>query len=98
MNGIAEVFDSRFATLPRSLGGASENFGHDGRLSLKLGEDMFPLGTQIEFTCNQPNSFVQGIRGEEAVNIDREVINTIDAKRMIAETRVRLADCAGSAH
>ncbi len=39
----------------------------------RIAADMYPLATQVAFTCNQPRNFALWCEGKPADNLDREV-------------------------
>jgi hypothetical protein len=91
MNEIIETFDSRLKTLALLIDHASKHFQSNDFLTLRLADDMHPLGTQIAFTCNQPHNFAQWVCGEEVANLDPDVPTLEHAQDLVAETRSTLA-------
>jgi hypothetical protein len=58
IDSIRNLLQSRLATLEHILKTAQTHFGDDESfLQQRIAPDMFPLGTQIVFTCNQPRNF-----------------------------------------
>ena len=54
---IRTLFQSRLATLEHLLKSAQTHFCDDESfLQKRIASDMFPFGTQIAFTCNQPRN------------------------------------------
>ncbi len=91
MNDIIELFETRLLTLSQLIDQASSHFGSDDFLRLRLIDDMFPLATQIAFTCNQPHNFVQWLRGEEVTNLDPEIATVGEAQQLMSTIRSALA-------
>ena len=52
---------------------------------------MFPLGTQIAFTCNQPRGFAQWCAGQPIENLDPEVASAGVARSHIQSTKSQLS-------
>ena len=90
MNELIELFDTRLNTLALLIQQGAAHFGNDSFLELRLVEDMFPLGTQIVFTCNQPMNFAQWVRGETVSNLDPDVSSVEQVTRLVSETRASL--------
>jgi len=89
-------FTSRLQTLSQLLDQASEHFGNDDFLKLRLVEDMLPMSTQIAFTCNQPHNFAQWVRGEEVSHLSGEFETLADARKLIADTLQELEQLQGN--
>lgn len=53
----------------------------------RLAPDMFPLGTQFAFACNQPRGFSQWCAGQPVENLGREVDTVELARAHIRETK-----------
>lgn len=49
--------------------------------------DMFPCGTQIAFTCNQPRNFALWCDGKSMDNLDPKVTSLVQAYEYIASTK-----------
>ncbi len=87
INRIQTLFQSRLATLEHLLRAAQTHFGADESfLQQRIAADMFPLGTQIAFTCNQPRNFALWCEGQPADNLDPEVISLTQAYEHITNT------------
>lgn len=56
-------------------------------LQERLAPDMFPLGTQIAFACNQPRGFSQWCAGKPVDNLAKEVDTVELARSHIRQTR-----------
>jgi hypothetical protein len=84
-----EIFVSRLTTLEHLLQVGAEHFRDEGDryLSGRLTEDMFPLGTQIAFTCNQPRNFALWIQRAAASDLDPNVQSLATGLRYIQETK-----------
>lgn len=48
---------------------------------------MFPCGTQIAFTCNQPRNFALWCDGKSMDNLDPKVTSLVQAYEYIASTK-----------
>ena len=53
---------------------------------------MFPFGTQIAFTCNQPHNFSLWCDGKPVSNLDPEVVSLAQAYEHIANTKKLLSN------
>lgn len=85
---IQTLFQSRLATLEHLLKLAQAHFGDDESfLQTRIAADMFPFGTQIAFTCNQPRNFALWCNGEPANNLDPDVTSLAQAYGHIATTQ-----------
>ncbi|NJL22808.1 MAG: DUF1993 domain-containing protein [Leptolyngbyaceae cyanobacterium SM1_3_5] len=84
---IKSLFQSRLATLEHLLKSAQTHFGGDESfLQKRIAADMFPFGTQIAFTCNQPRNFALWCDGKPADNLDPDVTSLTQAYEQIANT------------
>ena len=89
---IRTLFQSRLATLEHLLKSAQAHFGDDESfLQQRIAADMFPLGTQIAFTCNQPRNFALWCDSKPANNLDPDVTSLAQAFEYIANTNERLS-------
>ncbi len=85
---IRNLFQSRLATLEHLLESAQTHFRDDESfLQKRIAADMFPFGTQIAFTCNQPRNFALWCDGKPANNLDPNVISLKQAYEHIANTK-----------
>ncbi|GAB4210352.1 MAG: DUF1993 family protein [Synechococcales cyanobacterium] len=85
---ISTLFHSRLATLEHLLQSAQTHFSDDESfLQKRIAADMFPLGTQIAFTCNQPRHFALWCDGKPVNNLDPDVTSLTQAYGHIATTR-----------
>lgn len=92
INLIKNLFQSRLATLEHLLKSAQSHFGNDAPLlQNRLAADMFPFGTQIAFTCNQPRNFALWCDRKPASNLDPDVTSLAQAYRYIADTNELLS-------
>ncbi|MBD1854174.1 MULTISPECIES: DUF1993 domain-containing protein [Leptolyngbya] len=84
---IQNLFQSRLATLEHLLKTAQAHFCDDESfLQQRIAADMFPFGTQIAFTCNQPRNFALWCDGKSADNLDPNVTSLAQAYELIANT------------
>lgn len=85
---IRTLFQSRLATLEHLLKSAQAHFGDDESfLQKRIAADMFPFGTQIAFTCNQPRNFALWCDDKPANNLDPDVTSLAQAYAYIANTK-----------
>ncbi|MGI0495012.1 DUF1993 domain-containing protein [Alkalinema pantanalense CENA528] len=88
IEAFRSLFDSRLATLEHLLKSAQTHFGEDDAfLQQRIAADMFPLGTQIVFTCNQPRNFALWCNDQSPNNLDPEVTSLTLAYEHITNTR-----------
>ena len=84
---IESLFQSRLATLEHLLKLAQTHFCDDESfLQKRIADDMFPFGTQIAFTCNQPRNFALWCDGKPADNLDPDVTSLAKAYDYIKNT------------
>lgn len=84
---IRSLFQSRLTTLEQLLKSAQTHFGGDESfLQKRIAADMFPFGTQIAFTCNQPRNFALWCDGKPVDNLDSDVTSLAQAYEHIANT------------
>ncbi|MCU0544742.1 MAG: DUF1993 domain-containing protein [Oscillatoriaceae cyanobacterium Prado104] len=89
---IQSLFQSRLATLEHLLKSAQTHFGDDESfLQKRIAPDMFPFGTQIAFTCNQPRNLALWCDGKPADNLDPDVTSLAQAYEHIANTNQLLS-------
>lgn len=93
---LKQIFASRLATLSHLLDVAETHFGPEveAQLQQRIAPDMFPLGTQIAFACNQPLGFAQWCAGKPIENLNPEVTSLAQARSYIADTQAQLAAVA----
>lgn len=89
---IKSLFQSRLATLEHLLKSAQTHFCDDESfLQKRIAADMFPFGTQIAFTCNQPRNFALWCDGKPVDNLDQDVTSVAQAYEHIANTNKLLS-------
>jgi hypothetical protein len=89
---IQSLFQSRLATLEHLLKSAQTHFcGDESFLQKRIAADMFPFGTQIAFTCNQPRNFALWCDGKPVDNLDQDVTSLAQAYEHIANTNKLLS-------
>lgn len=87
VDSIKSLFQSRLSTLEHLLKSAQTHFGDDESfLQKRIAADMFPFGTQIAFTCNQPRNFAFWCNGKPMDNLDPDVTSVAQAYEHIANT------------
>lgn len=93
ITALQNIFSSRLDTLSHLLTVAETHFGDDVEsiLQRRLAPDMFPFGTQIIFTCNQPHNFALWCLGQAADNLPPEVASLAVARGHISATQELLA-------
>lgn len=85
---IQSAFASRLDILEHLLRRAEEASGESTTfLNHRIAPDMFPFGTQIAFTCNQPRNFSRWCQGQAAENLDPEVASVRQARSYIIDTK-----------
>ena len=85
---IKRIFTSRLDVLNHILSVGEKHFSDMGAtLQERLTEDMYPLGTQIAFACNQPRGFAQWCAGQPVENLGAEVDSLDMARAHIAHTK-----------
>lgn len=92
---LKRIFSERLDVLERILDVGGQHLPDmDVALQERLAPDMFPLGTQIAFACNQPRGFSQWCAGQPIDNLGRDV-ETIEAARgHIRDTKALVAGIA----
>jgi uncharacterized protein len=89
---IQTLFQSRLMTVEHLLNSAQTHFGSDESfLEQRIAADMFPFGTQVAFTCNQPRNFSLWCDGKPANNLDPQVTSLAQAYEYIANTKELLS-------
>lgn len=84
---IKRIFLSRLDVLSHILDVAEKHLDLEAALQERLAPDMFPLGTQIAFACNQPRGFAQWCAGQPVENLGRDVDSVAVARSHIAHTK-----------
>jgi hypothetical protein len=88
IGSIKSVFISRLDTLDHILRTAKQHFGDDASwLDARIAPDMFPLGTQVAFTCNQPRNFALWCQGKPIDNLPESVPTPELAHEHVANTK-----------
>lgn len=90
---IQNIFASRLENLKHFLTVAEQHFGDnpDQIFALRLAPDMYPFGTQIAFTCNQPHHFALWCAGQDITSLDKDVTSLAQARALIERTQEQLA-------
>ena len=90
---LQNIFSSRLDTLSHLLEVAQSHFADDveSLLQRRIAPDMFPFGTQIAFTCNQPRNFALWCLGQSENNLNPNVASLADARSHISSTKELLA-------
>ncbi len=92
---LQRVFQTRLDALDHILDVGERHFGNlDKVLQERLAPDMFPLGTQVAFACNQPRGFAQWCAGQAVQNLAVEVDSTEVARVHIGQTKVLVGGIA----
>lgn len=93
ITAIQNIFNSRLNTLSHLLEVAEGHFAEEvpSLLQQRLAPDMFPFGTQIVFTCNQPRNFALWCLGQPANNLNPDVASLAEARHHISSTQELLA-------
>jgi uncharacterized protein len=85
---LQRIFMSRLDTLSHILDVGEKHLPNiDSAMQERLAPDMFPLGTQIAFACNQPRGFSQWCAGKPIENLALEVDSVDLARSHIRQTR-----------
>lgn len=86
---IQQIFMSRLNNLKHFLEVAEAHFeaAPEALFELRLAPDMFPFGTQIAFTCNQPYHFALWCLGQETQYMDKEVTGFAAVRAQITQTQ-----------
>lgn len=92
IDAIKSMFASRLDTLDHLLLIAARHFGEDASwIDKRIAPDMFPLGTQVAFTCNQPRHFALWCQGRAVDNLPETVPSLELARSHVAATKELLA-------
>ena len=93
IDSIQKFFQSRLETLEHLLETGQSHFSdNESWLQKRLAPDMFPLSTQIVFTCNQPHNFSLWCDGKPVNNLDPEVESLERAYEHIVNTKKLLSE------
>lgn len=91
ISDIQRIFTTRLDTLDHILSLGEKHLPDiDTSLKERLAPDMFPLGTQIAFACNQPRGFAQWCVGHATENLDPDVRSIDVARSHIQGTKTLL--------
>ena len=90
IDDLKRIFASRLDSLGHVVERGSEHLGGEDFLSARLAPDMFPLGTQIAFACNQPRGFALWCEGKDVQNLSPEVASLDLAREHILRTRAQV--------
>jgi uncharacterized protein len=90
---LQNIFSSRLDTLSHLLEKAESHFTGDSEsmLQRRIAPDMFPLGTQVVFTCNQPRNFALWCLEKSESNLNPNVASLAEARSHISSTKALLA-------
>ncbi|MBD2179123.1 DUF1993 domain-containing protein [Pseudanabaena sp. FACHB-1998] len=93
IKALQNIFSSRLDTLSHFLTLAESHFGTDVEsiLQRRIAPDMFPFGTQIVFTCNQPRNFALWCFGQSPNNLPPDLASLGEARGHISSTQELLA-------
>lgn len=94
ITALQTIFKTRLDTLSHLLDVAERHFSNDrdALLQKRIAPDMFPFGTQIVFTCNQPRNFSLWCSDQPANNLNPEVSSWAEARLHISATQELLAN------
>jgi uncharacterized protein len=93
IESIKTIFQSRLTTLEQLLKSAQTHFpGSESFLQERIAADMFPFGTQIAFTCNQPRNFAFWCDDKPMDNLEPIVLSLTQAYEHIANTKGLLSN------
>ena len=94
---IQHIFLSRLDTLSHILDVGEKHVpDFEAILQERLAPDMYPLGTQIAFACNQPRGFSQWCAGQSVENLAREVDSVAQARSHISQTKALVSAISAS--
>ena len=92
MGELQRVFLSRLDALDHIFDVAQQHLPDmEAALQERLAADMFPLGSQVAFACNQPRGFAQWCAGQPVDNLGREVDSMDQARAIIRQTREQVS-------
>lgn len=92
LKSIKSIFTSRLEMLEHLIDKGAKHFGSepDRILGLQLVADMYPLKTQVVFTCNQPHNFSLWCEGKKSDNININITTIYQAKDLISQVKANL--------
>ncbi|TWI11542.1 DUF1993 domain-containing protein [Aerolutibacter ruishenii] len=89
---LQRVFQTRLDVLDHLLTLGQKHLPDaDAMLQERLAPDMFPLGGQVAFACNQPRGFALWCAGEPIDNLKPDIASLAQARAAIQQTRERVA-------
>jgi uncharacterized protein len=92
IHDLQRIFTTRLDTLDQILTVGEKHLSDmEAALQERLAPDMFPLGTQIVFACNQPRGFARWCAGLENENLATEVNSLAVARSHIQNTKSLLS-------
>lgn len=92
---LQRVFITRLDTLDHILDvGQAHLPDFEAALQQRLAPDMYPLGTQVAFACNQPRGFSQWCAGQPVDNLAAQVDSVAQARAQIRDTKALVAAIA----
>jgi uncharacterized protein len=89
IEALQNIFSSRLDTLSHLLDIAESHFASDPEslLQRRIAPDMFPFGSQIAFTCNQPRNFALWCLGQLDNNLNPDVRSLAEARGHVSATK-----------
>lgn len=92
---LKRIFLSRLDVLDHILDVGEKHLpDFEAALQDRLAPDMFPLGSQVAFACNQPRGFSQWCAGQPVENLSLEVGSVAMARSHIRETKALVSAIA----
>ena len=92
---LKRIFLTRLDTLDHILDVGEKHLpDFEAAIQERLAPDMFPLGSQVAFACNQPRGFAQWCAGQPVENLSRDVTSVAMARSHIRETRALVSAIA----
>lgn len=92
---LKRIFLSRLDVLDHILDVGEKHLpDFEAALQERLAPDMFPLGSQVAFACNQPRGFSQWCAGQPVENLSLEVGSVAMARSHIRETKALVSAIA----
>lgn len=88
---LQRIFQSRLDVLDHILDVGGKHLDLEAALQERLAPDMFPLGTQVAFACNQPRGFSQWCAGKPVENLGPGVDSVEQARLLIGQTKQLVA-------
>ena len=92
---LKRIFLTRLDTLDHILDVGEKHLpDFEAAIQERLAPDMFPLGSQVAFACNQPRGFAQWCAGQPIDNLSREVDSVAMARAHIRDTKAMVSAIA----